>query len=138
MVEGLVLDSWPVLEWVKGKQPAAVHMATLIEDAMNDRLTIEMSRINYGEVIYMIRKAEGVDDRGWALRTFLGAPIVVASVDDALVDEATELKSKYPIAFADAFAAALAIRRGVALATGDKDFLHLEADGLLRLRWMGA
>ena len=61
-----------------------------------------------------------------------------ALVDDALVDEAADLKSRYPIAYANAFAAVPAMRLGVPLVTGDREFRRLEADGLLSLRWVGA
>jgi len=72
-----------------------------------------------------------------ALQNFLSAPIKVPSIDDALVDEAVELKSKYSFAYADAFAAALAIRLGVPLVTGDIEFRAFELDGLLTLQWVG-
>ena len=97
-----------------------------------------MTRINYGEVIYNLRKPEAKLDSVKAISQFHSAPISLHSIDDQLVDEAIELKSLYPFAFADAFAAALAIRLNAPLVTGDVDFRRLEADGILRLHWLGA
>jgi predicted nucleic acid-binding protein len=125
------------MEWIKLREPARTHFNRLIESAIRGESVMEMSRINYGEVIYTIRKTPDIVNPEEALRNFLSAPIRVCSIDDALVDEAVELKSKYPFAYADAFAAALAIRLGAPLVTGDNEFLALEKDGLLSLRWVG-
>ena len=134
----VVLDSWPVLEWIKKREPAFSNFRRLLERAAAQRASFEMTRINFGEVIYTIRKAPDIRDRDNALASFRALSIRVHSIDDALVDEAVELKSRYPFAYADAFAASLAIRLGVALVTGDREFQKLEADGLLALNWVGA
>jgi len=125
------------MEWIKLREPARTHFNLLIDSCIQGESVLEMSRINYGEVIYTIRKTPDLFDREESLRNFLSAPINVHTIDDALVDEAVELKSKYPFAYADAFAAALAIRLGVPLVTGDKEFRALEADALLTLLWVG-
>jgi predicted nucleic acid-binding protein len=134
----VVLDSWPVLEWIKRREPARTKFNELIGDAVSGRLVMAMTRINYGEVIYSLRKAPEIQNADEAIQQFLSAPIHIHSIDDRLVDEAVDLKSRYRFAFADAFAAALAIRLDVEVVTGDGEFRALEADGLLQLRWMGA
>ena len=136
--ELLVLDSWPVLEWIKGREPAFSLFVSLAEDAIAARVRFHMSRINYGEAIYSLHKPPRLPDVTDALRRLRSAPISVHTVDDALVDEAVEVKSKYPFSYADAFAAALAIRLRAPLVTGDLEFRKLEANGLLRLHWVGA
>lgn len=133
----LLLDSWPVLEWIKRREPAYSKFRALLEEAERSNASFEMSRMNYGEVLYMIRKAPDIKYPKKAEIHFRALTIKVHSVDDALVDEAVELKSKYPFAFADAFAAALAVRLDVELVTGDAEFQALESDGVLRLRWVG-
>jgi predicted nucleic acid-binding protein len=137
-VHRVVIDSWPVMEWIKGREPARTYFNELIDDVVNGLSVMEMSRINYGEVIYTIHKIPGVLNREEAIRNFLSAPIRVHSVDDNLVDEAVKLKSAYPFSYADAFAAALAIRLRVPLITGDLEFRAVEADGLISLEWVGA
>ncbi len=136
--ELLVLDSWPVLEWIKGREPVRTQFASLVKEAMVDRVSFHMSRINYGEAMYSIRKAPEIADQGDALRRLRSAPFRLHTVDDASVDEAVELKSRYAFSFADAFASALAIRLRLPLVTGDSEFRRLERDGLLVLRWVGA
>ena len=134
----LVLDSWPILEWFKGRQPAATRFEELTQLASAGKVQLSMCRLNYGEVCYLLRKAPDIFDRSKALAALAALPIQLHSVDDALVDEAVALKSRYRFSYADAFAAALAMRLQVPLATGDREFRTLEADGLLQIEWVGA
>ncbi len=136
--EMLVLDSWPLLEWIKGREPARTRFSLLAQRAAKGLVSFHMSRINYGEAIYIIRKAPEIVDSAEALRRLDSAPIRLHTVDDVLVDEAVDLKSKYAFSFADAFAAALAIRLNVPLVTGDAEFRVLEAQRVLSLHWVGA
>ena len=95
-----------------------------------------MSRMNYGEVLYSIKKDFPENRIKQAAEAFRQIPIKFYSIDDALVDEAAELKAVYAISYADAFAAALSLRLDVLLATGDKELLALKTIGL-KLHWMG-
>ncbi len=126
-----------MLEWMKGREPVCARFSLLARQALDGMVLLHMSRINYGETVYSIRKALDLPDSAHALRLLSLAPIHVHSVDDLLVDQAVELKSRYPISYADAFAAALAIRLDAPLVTGDTDFQVLEAEQRLRLRWIG-
>ncbi|MGH9623928.1 MAG: hypothetical protein ACRD4G_06275, partial [Bryobacteraceae bacterium] len=51
------------------------------------------------------------------------------------IREASRLKGRYPISYADAFAAGLAMKYSTRLTTGDPEFRALER---LRLNWIGA
>jgi ribonuclease VapC len=132
----LLLDSWPVLEWLKGRQPATRVFSRLIAEAFAGEVSFAMSRMNYGEVLYSIRKNFPSDKIEAGTRAFLEIPIQFHSIDDLLVDEAAALKGDNPISYADAFAVALALRLDVPLVTGDKELLGLRAVGL-KLLWMG-
>jgi predicted nucleic acid-binding protein len=134
----LVVDSWPILDWIKNRQPATSLFQDLLHKSVTQNVALEMTRINYGEVVYLIRKAPNIRDGERALAAFAGLNIRLHSIDDVLVDEAVDLKSSYPISFADAFAAALAMRLAVPLITGDPDFRRLESDGIVDLQWVGA
>lgn len=132
-----VLDSWPVLEWIKGRQPVSKKFFELITQSANYEIEFAMSRINQGEVIYSIHKAPEIGYPKQTLAVFSSLLIELHSIDDALVDDAVKLKSRYSFSYADAFAAALAMRLDAPLVTGDKEFRVLEADGLLQLHWLG-
>ena len=81
----LLLDAWPILEWLKNREPAATLFQEIVEDTLASRRTLTMSRISY----------------------------------------------------ADAFAAALALRRNVSFVTGNREFRPLLNIGL-KLHWVGA
>jgi ribonuclease VapC len=53
-----------------------------------------------------------------------------------LVFEAAHLKARYPISYADAFAAALAKRNGAHLMTGDPEFKAVEPE--VAIHWLTA
>jgi ribonuclease VapC len=132
----LVLDAWPVLEWVKGREPARSLFHRIVEGAVANRVLLSMSRINHGEVIYSIRKNFPANRIDQALEAFAEIPIRLYTVDDALVDEAVALKSGFPISYADAFAVSLAIRLRVPLVTGDPELRRLSLVDF-RLEWIG-
>ncbi len=47
-----VVDSWPVMEWLKGREPAKTRFRAILEDAKFRRLRLVISTINLGEVYY--------------------------------------------------------------------------------------
>ena len=57
----LALDSWPVMEWILGKEPAATAVERLLEDAAGSAIRLLMSAINAGEVYYFLRKHKSLD-----------------------------------------------------------------------------
>lgn len=134
----LMLDAWPVLEWLKGRDPAKTKFRELLLDAEAGRLSLEMSRINHGEVRYSIIKDFPSARVSSALKALDEIPLLLHSVDDTLIDEAVVLKGQFKISYADAFAAAQAIRRNLPLVTGDKELRALETAGLVQLHWLGA
>jgi ribonuclease VapC len=136
VVPELLLDAWPVMEWLKGRDPASAALEAMIEDCLAGRVSLSMCRINHGEVIYSVRKNFPPDRIDAALKAFHEVSMSVYSVDDVLVDDAVSIKSVYSVSYADAFAAALAIRRGLPLITGDPELLPLAALGL-QIRWVG-
>ena len=92
--------------------------------------------MNYGELFY-----KAVDYFGEAAalnQTALMQRVRVVSADDLLIDEAAKLKTPFRISYADCFVAALAMRTGAPIVTGDPDFLKLEAAGLVDVVWLGA
>ena len=97
-----------------------------------------MSVINAGEVYYSLAKASDqsrADEFAKDLRA-QAFPIVVVPATNPRVWRAAEVKARYPIAYADAFAAALAIELRVPILTGDLDFRPLERDGAVAIEWI--
>ena len=113
----VVLDSWAVLRYLENADPAA----TLIADLLDDGRPL-MSWINLGEVHYVLRRVRGEDDAIETVRD-LRDLIDVRLPNERLVLDAARLKADHPMAYADAFGAALAIAEHATLWTGDPELL---------------
>ena len=129
-----VLDSWPILEWIKERQPATDIVENLLAGAESGAARLLMSAINVGEVYYFVRKYHGETlAKSW--RESSGTlPITIEVPAATEIWDAALLKGRYPIAYADAFAAALALKYRCPLLTGDPDFRTVPD---LELDWIG-
>ena len=112
-----VLDSWAVLRYLEDISPAADAVAALFE---TERPLI--SWINLGEVFDVVRRAAGEDAATSTVRDL--REVVIAELpDEQRVVHAARIKSEFPLAFADAFAAATAQAHDAELWTGDPELL---------------
>lgn len=130
----LVLDSWAILEWMSGRQPAAGFVEDLLGAAESGRIRLFMSAINVGEVYYFLLKHHSEElAESWreSARTM---PVTIEVPVSEDIWNAAKLKGRYPIAYADAFAAALAIKRNCPLVTGDREFRRVDG---LKVDWIG-
>lgn len=63
-------------------------------------------------------------------------PIELVEPTRRRVREASVLKARYPIAFADAFAVQLALDRALPLLTGDPEMEAVETSEHVEIRWL--
>lgn len=129
----LVLDSWGIMEWLLRRRAGEV-VNGLLEEADSGKSRLLMSAINVGEVYYFLRKHHQVSlaDEWRQLSATLPVCIEVPSSTD--IWSAALLKGSFPIAYADAFAAALAQKYNCPLVTGDPEFRTVSD---LQLMWIG-
>ena len=129
-----VLDTWPILEWMNLRQPATDAVEKLFDQSLAGSAQLFMSAINAGEVYYFLRKthSERIAESWRESSRTLPVTIEVPRMDE--IWDAALLKGQYPIACADAFAAALALKYRCPLVTGDPEFRSI-AD--LQLDWIG-
>ena len=129
-----VLDSWAILEWIAGRQPACDVVAALLSDAEDGRARLLMSAINAGGVYYCLCKNHspklGQDWRDSS--PTLPVTFDVPNASD--IWSAAELKATCPVAYADVFAAALARKHACPLLTGDPELRMIDQ---LELDWIG-
>jgi predicted nucleic acid-binding protein len=116
------LDSWAVLAWLDGDEPAAAAVAEVL-----DRERPVMSWINLVEVSYRLTRDHGKDEADRAiseLRSQLGEDLPGVSAMRAVAS----LKAAHPIALADCFAIALATESEAVLMTGDPEIIDRAKD----------
>jgi len=114
------LDSWALLAWLDGEEPAADLVQTAFETGRP-----WMSWINLGEVAYQLERRLGAEEAA-ATVARLRAVLALDDVTAVRVLGAARIKAAQPIAFADCFAAATAIARDATLFTGDPELLDRE------------
>lgn len=129
----LVLDSWAILEWIHGRQPARDLVRTLLEEAEAGERRLLISALNVGEVYYFLRKKGlGALAQSWRDST-PALPVTIAVPDMEDIWKAAALKGRFAIAYADAFAAALAQKHQCPLVTGDLEFQCVDG---LQVHWL--
>lgn len=112
------LDSWAVLAWLDGEEPALSR----VNDVIGSRPVI--SWINLVEVYYRLERDHGrevADETLSALRASLAADLP----GTARMVEVARLKAGASIALGDCFAAATAAAHGLVLLTGDPELIEL-------------
>ncbi|HET7772132.1 MAG TPA: type II toxin-antitoxin system VapC family toxin [Chloroflexota bacterium] len=136
----LVLDSWALIAWFQDK-PAAARIQSFLDAAAagSDPLTLYVSAINAGEVYYQLIRARRQPQAEQFWRSLQGheMPLTLVPATTPRVKRAAAIKARYPLAYADAFAVALAVEKRARLATGDPEIRRPERDGLISLEWLG-
>ena len=111
------LDSWAVLAWLDGEEPAAKVVQQVV-----DRERPAMSWLNLVEVHYRTTRDHGRQEAETVLADLR------PQIDENLpgisaMREVARLKAENPIALADCFAIALAAEERAALMTGDPEII---------------
>jgi predicted nucleic acid-binding protein len=110
------LDSWAIIRWLEGTEPAAERVEHALESGA------VMSWINLGEVAYIVERMAG-ENRVRDIVQHLRHQLALDLPSESRVLEAARIKASYPMAYADAFAVATALARDATLLTGDPEIL---------------
>ena len=128
-----VLDSYAVLAAL-GDEPGCDEVRALLQQAEQGNVTLHMNWVNVGEVAYIVERRWGKEKVYQAVAMLQATAVKIAPVGRELALRAAEIKAENPLAYADAFAAALAIEEEGTLITGDPEFGRLEKK--LRVQWL--
>lgn len=112
------LDSWAILAWLDGEQPALARLDSLLS------VRPVVSWINLVEVYYRLERDHGrlaADGTLASLRAALSPELP----GTARMIEAARLKARAPIALGDSFAIVTASAHALPLLTGDPEILEL-------------
>lgn len=106
----------------------------MLDKAASADRPLQMSDVNYAEIKYILLKKDGAESWLQAEEILKGLPIDFHSTSGALADTAADLKARFKISLADAFAAALAKEKKAELVTGDREFKALERE--IKINWL--
>ncbi len=112
------LDSWAILAWMDGEEPALSR----IEEVIADRPLA--SWVNLVEVYYRVERDQGRDAADETLAD-LRAALSLDLPGTARMIDVARLKARAPIALGDCFAIATAAARDLVLLTGDPEIVEL-------------
>jgi uncharacterized protein with PIN domain len=112
------LDSWAILAWLDGDEPALSRIDRLIADRP---LT---SWVNLVEVYYRVERDQGRDAADETLAD-LRAALSLDLPGTARMIEVARLKARASIALGDCFAVATAVAHDRVLLTGDPEIIEL-------------
>ncbi|MBV8113532.1 MAG: PIN domain-containing protein [Silvibacterium sp.] len=127
-----ILDANAVLRYLDPEAPGGNEKITaLFLEAKAGAVGIGISVVNLGEVIYTLLKSE-TESRVFQIIRELRQVIFIADADVDRTVQASILKYRYKLGYADSFAAALAIEYNATLVSADPMFEKLER----KLKWM--
>jgi ribonuclease VapC len=130
-----VLDSFALLAYFEGEVGMARVRGVLERaEARDDR--VFLSLINLGEVLYITERERGLAAARRTLAAVDELPIDLVPVSRDTVLDAAHIKARFPIAYADAFAAVTARHLGGVVMTGDPEFRHLAEAGVVDVEWL--
>ncbi|MGH7860971.1 MAG: type II toxin-antitoxin system VapC family toxin [Candidatus Dormibacteraceae bacterium] len=137
-LDARVLDSWAILAWMQN-EPGASAVEALFARSDRGTLALHCSAINAGEVYYQLARRGRNDEaeRFWTGLIRGEAPIRAEAVTIPRIKSAARIKGRYPLAYADAFAIALAQELGCPLVTGDPEVRAPGSDGIVTVEWLG-
>lgn len=130
-----VLDSFALITFLDAAKGTA-DVRHLLERASRADCELFMSIINLGEVLYIAEREQGLTKAREALVRIDNLPIQVVNVDRVQMLDAAHIKARWPMAYADCFAVALAKLKNAPIVTGDPEFRQLEAAAVVPITWL--
>jgi predicted nucleic acid-binding protein len=132
----IVLDSFALIGYLENEAFSS-RVETLLKQAREGKNLIYLHAIHLGEVYYIILREQGQDLADLAYARIRAFPLTyIEIIDEELLRTAATLKSKYPISYADAFAAAMAVMNNAFLLTGDPEFRVIEKKEKISIEWL--
>lgn len=135
-INNYVLDSYALIGFLENEKFAS-RVERLLKQAQKGKALVYLHALHLGEVYYITlrEQSQNIADLAYArIRSF---PLrYIDIIDDELLRKSAWLKANYPISYADAFAAALAIIHNSSLLTGDPEFKKLEKKESISIEWL--
>ena len=120
-----IFDSYALICFFLGEPGADFVKGLLRKKDEVKQSRIKLSLVNWGEVYYSISRNKGKVFAQEVLTLIDQYPIELVGLDRDFVYQAAQIKASYAISYADSFTAALAMREGGTIVTGDPEFRKL-------------
>ena len=131
-----VFDSYALIGYLENES-FSDQIQNLLTQAKNGALRLYIHAIHIGEVYYITLREQGRSSADLAYSRIKALPIkLIDRIDEELLLAAAGLKARYPISYADSFAAALAMINNCPLLTGDPEFKSLENKDIINIEWL--
>ena len=119
-----VLDASAILRYIDN-EPGAAEVEKLLKKARLGDAVLLMSAVNWGEVLFIILRAHGVAAMNAIESKMQSFPFQVLAADHITAKEAAEIRFRFKVPYADAFAAAIARQNQATVVTADHDFTSI-------------
>lgn len=134
--DSFVFDSYALIGYLENES-FSDRIQHVLTQAKNRDALLYIHAIHIGEVYYITLREQGKSLADLAYSRIKALPIkTIDRIDEELLLTAAGLKAKYPISYADSFAAALAMIKNCPLLTGDPEFTSLEKQRLVSIEWL--
>jgi predicted nucleic acid-binding protein len=120
-----VLDAHALLAYLERESGFAV-VRDLLAQALKGDAALFMTTVNVGEVLYIVRREQGMEKAEEIEAIIHTLPVSIIDVDLGLARETARFKAAAKMSYADCFAAALASIKRASLVTGDPEFKAVE------------
>ena len=131
-----VLDSFALIGFLENEKFAS-RLEKLLKQARKGKTLVYLHALHLGEVYYITLREQNQNVADLACARIKSFPVrYIDIIDDELLQKAGWLKAIYPISYADAFAAAMAIIHNSSLLTGDPEFKKLEKKESISIAWL--
>jgi ribonuclease VapC len=131
--ERFVFDSFALLAYLE-EEPGAAEVAEILTACGRSAAEGWLSIVNFGEVLYITEREQGLRAAQRAVAIIDQLPLRVLDVDRTRTFAAAHVKAHRSLAYADAFAVALAQEVAARLVTGDPEFERVE--DLVQVLWI--
>lgn len=121
----LLFDSFALLRFFQ-KETGGEKVRELLKEAIAQQTPCLINAINLGEIIYITQRRLGEQKKLEVFIHIQRMGFTILPCPNDLIFRAAELKARYPISYADAFALASAMEHSADLITGDPEFKMVE------------
>ena len=132
-MNSILFDSFALIRFFY-QETGNEKVRNILNEATENDAPRLISAINVGELIYIIRRRSGEEAKLQMLVKLKSLGFTILPCPNDLIFRAAELKARYPMSYADTFAAASAIEHKATLVTGDPEFRQVEH--LVKILWV--